>query len=160
MHVVIRSIALSASLLFGVAHAQVSVQDAWVRATVPAQQATGAFMRLQAATDSKLVAASSPVARVVEVHEMTMQNDVMRMRQIPFLALPAGKGVSLDPGGYHLMLLGLKRQAKKGDVIPLSLVIEGKGGRRQTLAVTAVVRGLAAGALVQDRARINLKEDK
>ena len=151
MHTFFRSIALSVSLLFGVAHAQVSVQDAWVRATVPAQLATGAFMRLHALTDSKLVAASSPIARAVEVHEMTMENDVMRMRQVPFLALPAEKIVSLSPGGYHLMLLGLRRQAKEGDVVPVSLVIEGRDGSRQTLKVAAVVRGLAAGRVAQDR---------
>jgi len=143
----IPSIVLAAAILSASsAHAQVSVKDAWVRATVPAQKATGAFMQLQATADSKLVAASSPLARVVEVHEMAMQGDVMRMRQIPSLALPANKTVELAPGGYHLMLLDLKGQAKEGGTVPLSLVVEGKDGRRETIQAQAVVRGLAAGA--------------
>jgi len=150
MHALIRTTiyasALSTALLAGAVQAQVAVKDAWIRATVPAQKATGAFMQLQAAADSKLVAVSSPIARVVEVHEMAMQNDVMRMRQVPALALPAGRPVDLKPGGYHLMLLDLKRPAKEGETVPLSLVVEGKDGRRQTVETSAVVRGLAAGA--------------
>lgn len=128
------------------AHAQVSVHDAWVRATVPQQKTTGAFMTLQAAQDSKLVAASSPVAGVTEVHEMAMQDNVMRMRQLPALALPAGQAVQLRPGGYHLMLMELKQQVKEGEVVPLTLTIEGKDGKREKLEVQARVRALGAGA--------------
>ena len=126
-------------------HAQVVVSDAWVRATVPAQHATGAFMHVQSRTDSKLVRANSPVARVVEVHEMAMDHDVMRMRQIPYLPLPAGKSVELSPGGYHIMLIELKRQVKEGEKIPLSLVIERQDGRLETIKVEALARGLTAG---------------
>jgi copper(I)-binding protein len=146
MHFLTCTLVLCACLLANAAQAQVVVKDPWVRATVPAQKATGAFMQLQAAADSKLVAASSPVAGIVEVHEMAMEHDVMRMRQIPFLTLPAGKTVQLSPGGYHIMLLELKRQAKEGDKLPLSLVIEGKDGRRKTIQTEAVVRGLTASA--------------
>jgi copper(I)-binding protein len=146
MHFLTRTVVLCACLLAGAAQAQVVVKGPWVRATVPAQKATGAFMQLEAAADSKLVAASSPVAGIVEVHEMAMEHDVMRMRQIPYLTLPAGKTVELSPGGYHIMLLELKRQAKEGDKLPLSLIIEGKDGHRKTIQTEAVVRGLAAGA--------------
>jgi copper(I)-binding protein len=90
------------------AQAQVSVKDAWVRATVPQQKATGAFMQLQSAQDAKLVSAQSPVAGVVEVHEMAMDGGVMRMRAVPNLDLPAGKAIDLKPGGYHVMLMDLK----------------------------------------------------
>lgn len=151
MHVITRLIALPAAFLMALPAAraepapQVAVRDAWVRATVPAQQATGAFMQLRAARDGKLVAASSPAARVVEVHEMAMQADIMRMRRIPFLPLPANRPVDLKPGGYHLMLIDLKRQAKEGDTIPLALVVEDADGRRETVRVDAAVRGLAAG---------------
>jgi copper(I)-binding protein len=75
------------------AQAQVTVKDAWVRATVPQQKATGAFMQLQSAQDAKLLSAQSPVAGVVEVHEMAMDGGVMKMRAVPSLALPAGKAV-------------------------------------------------------------------
>ncbi|WP_432727832.1 copper chaperone PCu(A)C [Variovorax sp. W6] len=138
----------SAALLLtaNAANAQVTVKDAWVRATVPQQKATGAFMQISAAQDTKLVSASSPVTPVVEVHEMAMQDNVMRMRQIPALDLPAGKTVELKPGGYHVMLLDLKQQVKEGDTVPLTLTFEGKDGKRETVEVKAPVRALNASA--------------
>ncbi|MET3497818.1 copper chaperone PCu(A)C [Variovorax boronicumulans] len=142
-----RILALSAaSFLVSTAYAQVTVKDAWVRATVPKQQATGAFMQISAPQDSKLVSASSPVTPVVEVHEMAVQDGVMRMRQVPSVALPAGKTVELKPGGYHVMLLDLKQQVKEGDTVPLTLVFEGKDGKRESLEVKAPVRALNASA--------------
>jgi copper(I)-binding protein len=142
-----RILALSAaSFLVTAAQAQVTVKEAWVRATVPQQQATGAFMQLSAAKDTKLVAASSPVTPVVEVHEMAMQDGVMRMRQVPSVALPAGKTVELKPGGYHVMLLDLKQQVKEGDTVPLTLVFEGQDGKRESLEVKVPVRALNASA--------------
>ena len=138
-------LALAAALLLsGLAHAQVSVQDAWVRATVPQQKATGAFMRLTAAQDMRLVSASSPAAGVTEVHEMKLVDNVMKMRAVPVLDLPAGQAVELKPGGYHVMLLDLKVQLKEGDSVPLTLTIENRDGSRQTLEVKAPVRPLAA----------------
>ena len=124
------------------AQANVSVKDAWVRATVPAQKATGAFMQLQAARDSKFVSASSPLTPNVEVHEMAMQGDVMRMRQVQSVDLPAGQRVELKPGGYHLMLLNLKSQVKEGDTVPFTLVFEGKDGKRETVEIKAPVKAL------------------
>ena len=146
MKFVIRSAAVAASMLAAVAHAQVTVKDAWVRATVPQQNATGAFMQLQAAKNSKLVSASSPITPVVEVHEMAMENDVMKMREVPAIELPAGKTVALKPGGYHVMLMDLKQQVKEGDTVPLTLVIEGPDGKRESVEVKAPVRALTAGA--------------
>jgi copper(I)-binding protein len=140
------ALVLAAALLGAHAHAQVSVKDAWVRATVPQQKATGAFMRIDAAKDTKLVAASSPVTPVVEVHEMAMQDNVMRMRQLSALDVPAGKTVELKPGGYHVMLLDLKQQVKEGDTVPLTLVFEGKDGKRESVEVKAPVRPLNASA--------------
>src|SRR5690606_32817079 len=107
--------AVAASLLATGASAQVQVTDAWVRATVPQQQATGAFMQLRAMQDSRLVAVRSPLTPNAEVHEMAMENDIMKMRQVPAIALPAGKTVDLKPGGYHVMLLNLKQPVKAGD---------------------------------------------
>lgn len=127
------------------AMAQVTVSEAWVRGTVAQQKATGAFMTLNAAQDSRLVAASSPVAGMVEVHEMSMSNDVMRMRQMDSLALPAGKPVKLMPGGYHLMLMQLQRPLADGDKVPLTLEIEDAKHVRSKVTVEAVVRPLAGG---------------
>ncbi|MES2609665.1 copper chaperone PCu(A)C [Acidovorax sp.] len=135
--------AFAAALPFA-AQAQVTVKDAWVRATVPQQQATGAFMQLSSARDSKLVSASSPLTPAVEVHEMSMQDNVMRMRQVPAIDLPAGKAVNLQPGGYHVMLMNLRQQVKEGDTVPITLVFEGKDGKRESVQVQAPVRALNA----------------
>jgi copper(I)-binding protein len=140
-------IVLSAALLAGAAVAQVTVKDAWVRATVAQQKATGAFMQLQSAQEAKLVAAQSPVAGVVEVHEMAMDGGVMKMRAVSSLALPAGKAVELKPGGYHVMLMDLKGQVKDGDTVPVTLVVEGKDGKRQNIEVNAPARTMAQPAM-------------
>lgn len=132
------------------AQAQVTVKDAWVRATVAQQKATGAFMQLQSAQDAKLISAQSPVAGVVEVHEMRMDGGVMKMRAVPKLALPAGKAVDLKPGSYHVMLMDLKGQVKDGDTVPVTLVVEGQDGKRQTLDIQAVARAGAAAAMKHD----------
>ena len=140
-------IAVAATLLVaGAAHAQVTVQDAWVRATVPQQKATGAFMRLTAAQDARLVSASSPVAGVTEVHEMKLVDNVMKMRPLPALDLPAGQAVELKPGGYHIMLLDLKQPVAQGSTVPLTLVFETKDGQRTTQELQAPVRAVSATA--------------
>lgn len=125
---------------------EVSVKDAWVRATVPGQKATGAFMELIASSDAALVAAASPVAGVVEIHEMVMDGTVMKMRALGRLDLPAGKKVELKPGGYHVMLMDLKQQLRKGDTIPLALTMEGKDQKARTVEIKVEVRDLAAAA--------------
>ena len=124
--------------------AQVTVKDPWVRATVSAQKATGAFMQITSAQDARLVEAKSPVAGVVEVHEMVMEKDVMKMRAVKGLDLPAGKTVELKPGGYHVMLMDLKQQMKEGDTVPVTLVVEGKDKKRSTIEVKAPVKPLTA----------------
>ncbi|MCX7150769.1 MAG: copper chaperone PCu(A)C [Rhodocyclales bacterium] len=125
--------------------AQVTVKDPWVRATVPAMKATGAFMQITSAQDARLVEVKSPVAGIVEIHEMAMDKDVMKMRALPDgLALPAGKAVELKSGGYHVMLMDLKQQMKEGDIVPVTLVIEGKDKKRSTIEVKAPVKPLAA----------------
>lgn len=125
--------------------AQVSVTDPWVRATVPQQKATGAFMQLNSANGTRLVDARSPVARA-EIHEMAVQDHVMRMRQISGLDLPAGQSVALKPGGYHIMFFDLKQPVKEGDVIPLTLVFEDKDKKRETLELQVPARALNSAA--------------
>lgn len=129
-----------------VALAQVAVKDAWVRATVPQQKATGAFMQITSAAAAKLIEVKSPVAGVVEIHEMKMDNNVMKMRAISALDVPAGKAVELKPGGYHVMLLDLKAQVKEGDSVPLTLVFEGVDKKRETLEIKASARSLTGAA--------------
>lgn len=141
------SVIFGATLLAAApAWSQVTVDQPWVRGTVAAQKVTGAFMTLTAAKNSRLVAVSSPVAGAVEVHEMKMVDDVMRMRQIPALELPASKPVALTPGGYHLMLFQLKQQLKDGDKVPLVLEVEDAAKVRSTIKVEALVKPLNAAA--------------
>lgn len=140
------TLTLAALVTAAAAHAQVDVQHAWVRATVAHQKATGAFMQLTATSDARLVGASSPVAGIVEIHEMAMVQDVMKMRAVSGLDLPAGKTVELKPGGYHVMLLDLKGQVKDGDIVPLTLVVEDRDGKRQSIELKAAARPLNAAA--------------
>jgi len=137
--------------------AQVTVKDPWIRATVPHQSATGAFMQLSSPADAKLVSASSPVAGVTELHEMKMEKEIMKMRPVKSIAIPAGKGAELKPGGYHVMLMNLKQQMKEGDSVPITLVVEGKDGKRETVEVKATVRPVNAPATGGDHGGMHMK---
>ena len=133
---------LAAALLLSVANlhaAEVAVTDAWARATMPGQKVSGAYFRIQSDVDAKLVGASSPAVPRVEMHEMKMDGDIMRMREVKTIELPKGRAVALEPGGYHIMLMNLPKPIAAGDVIPLSLTIE-SGGKRQTVDVKAEAR--------------------
>lgn len=122
--------------------AQTRVEDAWVRATVAGQQATGAFMTVTASSDSKLLSVQTPVAKIVQIHESTMKNDVMSMHPVEFVALPAGKAVTLNPHSYHVMLIDLVGQVKEGDKVPLTLTVENANGEKESIKVEAEARAL------------------
>ncbi|ALX85869.1 transporter [Achromobacter xylosoxidans] len=126
--------------------ASLKVEDAWVRATVPSQHATGVFMRLTSPTAARLVGVESDAARHVEVHEMAMQDNVMKMRQVSAIDLPAGKPVELKPGGYHVMLIDLARQISAGDPVALTLLVQDADGKQRRVPVTAEARPLSAAA--------------
>lgn len=113
--------AVLATAAFAQAAPPVKVEGAWARASVQGQMGTGAFMNLTAAQPLALVGVSSPAAGVAEVHEMKLEGDVMRMRPVSQLSLPAGQKVELKPGGYHLMLLDLKAPLKPGTSVPVTL---------------------------------------
>lgn len=123
--------------------ANVSVSDAWARATMPGQKVSGAYMQITSDADARLVGASSPAVPRVEVHEMKMDGDVMRMREVKAVELPKGKAVALEPGGFHIMLMNLPKPIAAGETIPLTLVIE-SGGKRQTVEVKAEARAPGA----------------
>lgn len=148
MNQLTHTIALLAALLAGPALAQtaaVKVEGAWARASVPGQTGTGAFMKLTAKDGAQLVGASSPAAGVTEVHEMKMEGDVMKMRAVPALVLPAGKAVELKPGGYHLMLLDLKAPLRKDTVVPLTLTLRDAKGVESRLELKVPVAASAPG---------------
>lgn len=119
--------------------AEVAYTGAWVRATAPNQQATGAFMQLVSKKDTTLVAARSDIAGIVEVHEMKMENDVMRMRAVDGLRLAANQPVELKSGGYHLMLMDLKKQLKVGTEAQITLVFKNADDQSETVYVHAPV---------------------
>jgi len=123
------SLVIAMVLVAGVQAQTVEVKNAWVRATVQGQKATGAFMQITAPAASTLISVSTPVAGVAEVHEMKMDGDVMRMRPLAKgLELPAGKAVQLQPGGYHLMLMDLKLPLQKDTTIPVTLTLQDSKG--------------------------------
>ena len=132
--------ATGALLAAAAVHAQVTVDKPWVRTTVAQQTTTGAFMTITSLQGGKLVSASSPIAASVEVHEMKMEGDLMKMRRVDALPLPAGQPVEFKPNGYHLMMTGLKAPVKAGDVVPIRLVVEDAAGKRQTVDVAATAR--------------------
>jgi len=129
--------------------APVDVRDAWVRTAVKGQSGTGAFMKITAPSGGRLVGVSTPDAGLAEVHEMKMDGDVMRMRALPGLDLPARQAVELKPGGYHLMLTQLKQALPVGATVPVTLQFVDSEGRKSTaqlqLPVLASPPGGAAG---------------
>jgi copper(I)-binding protein len=138
--------------------AQTLVENAWVRATVAGQPSSGAFMTLTASSDSKLLSVQSPVAKVVQIHESSMKDDVMKMQQVQSVALPAGKPVSFDPHGYHIMLMNLTGQIKEGDKVPLTLTVEDAKGEKESIQVEAVAKALDTmdhGSMMHDHSKMN-----
>ena len=124
------------------AAAEVKATNAWVRATVPTQKSTGAFVTFTSRENAKVVAASSPIARVVELHESRHEKGVMQMRALDAIELPAGKAVDLRPGGRHVMLMGLAKPVAQGEAVPLVFTIEDARGKRTTLEVRAEARAI------------------
>jgi len=122
---------------------QVTVTDAWSRATPPHAPTAAVYMTLTSATADRLVAVSTPVAQQAELHQTTNQGGIMRMRPVVGgLELPPGKPVSLRPGGYHIMLTGLKTSLQAGQSIPLRLTF----AHAPPVDVEATVRPLTAGS--------------
>ena len=140
------AIALAGLVATGTALAtDLEVTTPWVRGTVAGQKATGAFMELRSAAGTTVVGVSSNVSGIAEIHEMKMDGGVMKMKAAPRLELPAGKPVSLAPGGYHVMLMDLKQPLKKGEMVTITLQLEGPNRKSESVEVKAEVRDLTAG---------------
>ena len=131
--------------------AAVDIQKAWARPSVAGQSGTGAFMQLQAPQGLRLVGIATPLAGVAEVHEMKMEGETMRMREVKDgLVLPARQTVELKPGGYHLMLMDLKQPLAKGTQLPLTLrFVDAKGVVSQRAVDVPVGIPDGAGAAAQ-----------
>jgi periplasmic copper chaperone A len=124
------------------AAAAVTATDAWVRGTVPAQNATGAFVTFTSTEDARVVSVTTPAARSAQIHESRMEGGHATMREVNALPLPAGRPVQMRPGGFHVMLEELTRPLAEGDRVPLTFTIEDKAGKRSRLEVDAAVRPL------------------
>lgn len=137
-------IAAAAFLTSGAFAQNINISDGWVRATVQGQKATGAFMKITAIDQAKLIAGNSPAAGLVEIHEMKMVNDVMKMAALPNgLDLPAGKTVELKPGSYHIMLMDLKAPLAADSTVPVTLTFQDAKGHKTTHEMKLPVKSLA-----------------
>lgn len=141
MHALLLSVLLTAPAWA----AEVRVDNAWIREPAPGQEVVGGFLNISSQNDASLVQAKSPVAGMVELHEMSMKDGVMRMRPVDKIELPKRKTVSLEPGGLHLMLEKLKQPLRAGDKVPLTLKIK-TGNKIEDVQVTAEVRSMMAPA--------------
>ena len=131
--------------LGGMAQAQnakagsLQIENAYTRATVPGQQVAGGFMKIEnkGAAD-QLISASSPVSGEVQLHEMAMEGNVMKMRQVKDIAVPAGGSVELKPGGLHLMFMGIKAPLAAGETVPVKLKFAKAGEVEVKMPVNAM----------------------
>jgi copper(I)-binding protein len=131
------------------AQAKVEVTSAWARATAPAQKVGAVYMDVRSATAARLISAASQVAAKTEIHSMTVENNIMKMHPVESINLPAGQSVRLAPGGYHVMLIDLKHDLKKGDTVAVMLTVENSDKSRQTIEVNAEVRDMTGGHIAK-----------
>lgn len=144
-----RLLALAALAALAVAGATASAHDfklgdlrighPYARATVPGQPTGAGYLKLENAGKNadRLLSASADVSKTVELHSMSMDGDVMRMREVGSIDLPADRAVELKPGGLHIMFIGLKAPLKVGDTFPLKLRFEKAGETTVTVNVEA-----------------------
>ena len=136
------AIVLSMSMA-GAAHAQ-QVSGAWVRGTVAGQKSSGAFMRITVTEPTTLLGADSSIAGIVELHEMKMEGNVMKMRAVERIDIKPGAPLELKPGGYHVMLMDLRQDLKPGAQVPITLRFKSQGAAEKLVELKAEVRALAA----------------
>lgn len=122
------------------AQAAVTINDAWARASKPGQEVGAAYMTLSSSDWSCLTKVSSAAAGAVEIHSMSMDKGVMKMRMLEHLELPAGKPVKLAPGGFHLMLFELKKPLAAGGKLELLLTFENEKGKTESKKVTLPIK--------------------
>jgi len=137
-------LAMLLSACASTALAQIEVRDAWIRATVPSAKTSGLYLQITSKQDAQLVAVRTSAAGVAEIHQMKMEGQMMRMHAVDAIALPAGQTVNLAAGGYHIMLMDLKRQLKEGETVPVTLVFrkQKQGPGSDTVALEVAVKPL------------------
>lgn len=115
------------------------VRDARALATVPGQSVGAAYMTIESPSNARIVSVQSDAAESVQIHAMSMQKGIMRMRRLDSLDLPAGREIRLAPGGIHLMLVGLKHPLRVGGSVKLSLTVIGANGEKQLVQINIPV---------------------
>jgi len=137
----IKRMSIFALLFFSItAIADVTASNAWVRETKPGQEVGAAYMTLKSTADTQLIKVESKMAGTVEIHEMSMNNGVMKMRMLDTLALPANKAVELSPGGFHLMLFDMKKPFATGNQVDMLLTFKDKTGKISKQKITVPVK--------------------
>lgn len=140
LHLLARGLVAAAVLAAAPAFAQIRADSAWVRPSVPGQRASGGFVQLHngGGAADRLLGGSTPAADAVELHSMAMDGNVMVMREVDAIAVPARGTLVLGPGGFHMMLMGLKAPLKAGDKVPVTLRFEKAGELKVDFLVSAV----------------------
>lgn len=136
----IKSLSLAVTLLFAMAAGtsalaheysvgNITVEHPWSRATAAVAKSGGAFMMLKnsGTTTDRLISVASPIAKMTHLHQTIMENDVMKMRPVKAIEVPAGGMAELKPGSFHVMFMGLKQQLVEGEMFPLTLTFENAG---------------------------------
>jgi periplasmic copper chaperone A len=136
-------LAAAAQVQAQTAAAPVVVDGAWARVLLQGQASSGAYMTFTAREPLTLTGAESPAAGIIEIHQMKMEGDVMKMRAVDTLDLPAGRAVELKPGGYHFMLMDLKAAFRAGTRIPMTLQFRDVKGKQRALQVSVPVAAAA-----------------
>lgn len=141
---------LLAMLVFaGTSHAQTDapkISNAWVKSTLPGTTVSAAYMQIQSSRAMKLVKVDAPVAGLVELHNMSMKDGVMEMKAMDAVEVPAGKPVTLKPGGMHVMMMNVKQPIKPGDKVALTLTFEGADKKPIVVKLEAPARDALAKA--------------
>jgi hypothetical protein len=137
---------LAAMLLsFNVYAGDIQVEHAWARATAPGQDSAMVDMVITSKMAASLVGFSSPVCKTVQLHSMTHDHGMMKMREVKSIDLPAGHHVSLKDSGYHLMLIGLHAPLKAGEMVPLTLKVK-VGEKDEVIETSATIKPLTDAA--------------
>lgn len=108
---------------------QIEIADAWVKEVPPVSRVSVLFMKIinKGNTDDKLISVKTDIAKYAELHKMVMEGGIMKMRKIDQLTVPARGEVALEPGGVHIMLIGLQKIPQKGDKVKVELIFERSG---------------------------------
>lgn len=137
---IIAGISVAQSVTKTVKTDAIKIENAYTRATAPGQQVAGGFMKIDNKGNAadQLLSASSPVAGEVQLHEMAMDGNVMRMRQVKDIPVPANGSVELKPGGLHLMFMNIKAPLAAGETVPVKLKFAKAGEVEVKMPVNAI----------------------